>query len=235
MSDLAAYRTIELVAHTVNDWLPDVYLSAGDDEGRILRFVLYNGSEAVSSTGLSARVELGQQSGLYQAMTAVDGADTATWECALKMGNVEPGTCRMGIRITDSGEHTICHLSFKAIIEADLMTSQEDSEEMQTALSDFQAAAQAAISACDTATAAANTAATNANNAASSATSAITDAVNNIVPGLVADAVEEYAEGLGATTPDSAVHQMVEEEWTPSADTGIPTTAIHEMVLEEWS
>lgn len=158
-----SYPVIELDSRNVNEVeVAPIILSQGDSSGRIIRYALWDGQDAMSGTGLSARFCIDQDEGLYAAMTAVAGASTATFQAAVPMGGVEAGWHAGCIRVSDSGGRVINTRLFKVYVEKSAIGS---SAEQITAYADI-------ISGAEDATTAANTAATAANNAAASAIAA---------------------------------------------------------------
>lgn len=143
------FRRITIEAGGANAKHAPVYLSAGDDAGRILRFVVRNGTQAVSGDGLSCRFLIDEGAGLYQDMTLVAGEPTATWEAALHMGGVTPGNHRAAFRVTDSDGGIVCTREFMCVVEAGVLADGEQSEEMQDALSDFEERVRAAEETAD--------------------------------------------------------------------------------------
>ena len=144
---IEGYRTITVKGNGANEKHAPVYLSTGDDGGRILRFVLTNGGQAVNGSSLTCRLLFDQGAGLYQDMDYVSGQPTATWECAVAMGGVTPGMHKAAFEVTDSDGGIVCTRSFTACVEPGVLQDGEQSEEMQDALSDFEERVQAALTA----------------------------------------------------------------------------------------
>lgn len=195
------YSIIEIDAGHANDReVSLIVLSAGDVTGRTIRYVMRDGTQDKDATGLTARLYIDQDDGLYCDMAAVSGADTATFEVAVPMGNVNPGYHRACIRVTDSGGNVINSRLFTIFVEKSL--SESGSPAMLEVLDALR-----------TATADARAAADSANAAASSATSAVETAVSTLVPQAVSDELDDLASEYATEIPDSAVIQMVGEEW----------------------
>ena len=177
-----SYPVIERDSRNINEVdVAPIILSQGDSSGRIIRYALWDGQDAMSGTGLSARFCIDQDEGLYAAMTAVAGASTATFQVAVPMGGVEAGWHAGCIRVSDSGGRVINTRLFKVYVEKSAIGS---SAEQITAYADI-------IAGAEDATTAANAAATAANNAAASAIAA---SENRLTATL---------DGTGAT-PDTA-------------------------------
>ena len=129
-----------------------VILSAGDVTGRTLRYVMYDGQDAMSATGLSAQFLLDQDAGLWCDMTKVAGEDTATFEAAIPMGNVAAGHHKGCVRVIDSGGNVINTRAFAVYVEKSLVEAEGDAEEMHAygvLMQDLETAIAAAYDAAE--------------------------------------------------------------------------------------
>lgn len=187
--------------------IPAIVLSQGDDEGRILRFVLYDGGAQVASTGLSCRFLLDDGAGLYQQLTAVSSADTATWEAALSMGGVNPGQHKAAFEVTDSSDNIVCTRVFTAIVEPGILEDAQSSTEMQDALTDFEQRVQAAENIAD------GLSGISIAVDASTGLLTVVSADGTTTTYDVQDAVDDAVLANYFTIPDSVITAMVDEEW----------------------
>lgn len=207
---LEDYRRVTISSDYANEPIDPIRLSAGDDNGRILRFVLKNGENNVSTTGLTCRFLIDQGAGLYQTLTPVTGTTTATWEAPLPMGGVTAGQHVGTIEVTDSSDNVVCCRNFSIIVEMGIFANGEQSESMQDALSEFQEKTNAAVQQnldavedAETAAQAANTAAGLANNAYNSAQQAITE-LARYVPISAGNILVGSVGGTSVDTADDA-------------------------------
>lgn len=173
---LEDYRRVTVTSNHANEPIEQIRLSAGDSDGRILRFVLTNDGVNVPSTGLSCRFLIDQGAGLYQTLTAVAGTTTATWEAPLPMGGVSAGQHIGTIEVTDANNDVVCCRNFTVIVDRNIMADGEEQESMQDALSAFEQRTNDALDA----NAEATTAATNAASAASTAANNANTALNQL-------------------------------------------------------
>lgn len=176
----STYSAIEIDSRHVNEVeVAPVTLSSEDVRGRTIRYVAWDGNDPMDSTGLTARFYVDQGTGLYCDMSTVSGAETATFEVAVPMGNIDAGYHRGCIVISDSGGRAISTRAFPVVVEK-FMDSSGDAEMMEV-LDDMHQIVQdaiASISAANQATSAANTATANANTATANAGAAATRADN---------------------------------------------------------
>lgn len=207
---LEDYRRVTIKSDYANEPIDPIRLSAGDDNGRILRFVLKNGGESVPSTGLSCRFLIDQGAGLYQDLTAVSGTTTATWEAPLPMGGVSAGQHVGTIEVTDANNHVVCCRNFSVIVEMGIFANGEQSESMQDALTEFEQRTNAALEAnadavedAETAASAANTAAGLANQAYNTAQQAVAE-LASYVPISAGNILTATVGGTGVDTADDA-------------------------------
>lgn len=211
-----SYPVIELDSRHVNDVeVQPVVLSQGDSNGRIIKYALWDGQDAMNGTGLTARFCIDQDSGLYTAMTAVAGASTATFQAAVPMGGVEAGWHVGCIRVTDSGGRVINTRTFKVYVEKAVIGG---SAEQITAYADIIAGAESA-------TDAATDAATLANNAAASAIAASGNRLGGTLDGTgTPDTADDAWTGpiLGAAVDGLSVQDGTP---TPSAPVDIKSVA----------
>lgn len=194
------YRGVTITSGSANDYLSEIVLSTDDEQGRILKFELWNGGTAVTSTtGLSARFYIDVNGNpMWQDMQPVSGTATATWSAALKMGGITAGKHRAEIRVTDSDGGIVATRPFVANVQrgvidgadSEVMTNAEDLlaevETINLSLASdgtltlvgrdgtvtTSTAAKDATTSANTAASAANTAATAANTAADAANDA---------------------------------------------------------------
>lgn len=135
------FRDIVIKADAANTSIPPVRLSAGDHDGRRIVFELWDGAESVAATGMTAMLTFKTSSGAsgYANMSAVSGAQTATWAVAVPVGALVPGTSQMAVKVM-SGNDAVCTRIFDVVIEPSLIDG--SSPEAQDALADFEAAVQ---------------------------------------------------------------------------------------------
>ncbi|MBW3093118.1 BppU family phage baseplate upper protein [Bifidobacterium sp. 82T10] len=121
MASLDEYRTIDLTLDSANDWLPSIRLNAGDEQGRKLRVAVTDQGVPVPATGLTASLQYnlnpGTDLGFEEPMTAVSGADTATFEVAVpRRALSKVGRVAMGVRIA-KGPTAVMTRTFDALVE----------------------------------------------------------------------------------------------------------------------
>lgn len=156
---LENFATITADVSNQSDSIGTVTASQGDVSGRIFRFVLYDGGDSVDPDGLTATFWLQQSGGLYQQMTVVDGADTATWDAPLTLANLDAGIYIAQIAVSQTAtESVICTFTFEFIIEPSVQQSSTSNSAMEDALSDFEERVEAAMAQVDEAIERANTA-----------------------------------------------------------------------------
>ena len=133
------YRnTTRIEADNTNKGIDVFDLSTGDVRGRIIRFALYDGNSPVNPTGLTCQFVINQQGGLYETMTPVQDAETATWEIAPSTHGLEPGICDAAFRVTASDESVTETIPFKIRIVQGILEEGESGTEMQSVLSAFE-------------------------------------------------------------------------------------------------
>lgn len=195
------YRGVTITSGSANDYLSEIVLSTDDEQGRILKFELWNGGTAVTSTtGLSARFYIDVNGNpMWQDMSPVSGTATATWSAALKMGGITAGKHRAEIRVTDSDGGIVATRPFVANVQrgvidgadSEVMTNAEDLlAEVETINLSLASdgtltlvgrdGSTSTSTAVPQAVALATTATNNANNAAGTANSAATDAAQAV-------------------------------------------------------
>ncbi|KFI44693.1 BppU family phage baseplate upper protein [Bifidobacterium biavatii] len=121
MASLDDYRTIDLTLDSANDWLPAIRLNAGDEQGRKLRVAVTDQGVPIPATGLTASLQYnlnpGQDLGFEEPMTAVSGADTATFEVPVpRRALSKVGRVAMGVRIA-KGNTAVMTRTFDALVE----------------------------------------------------------------------------------------------------------------------
>lgn len=170
---LKKYRRQVIRVRDANDELPEVILSTGDEAGRIIQLVITGGE----NYGTHCRFWLQKEEGLnvYQDMEQVT-ASYPTWEAAINTGGIEPGVYPCMFRIGDNDGSVTETFKTTARVLQGMLIDAEESEEMQSQLSEFEQRTEDAIAANETATAAANDAA----EAATAATEAIEHALDEV-------------------------------------------------------
>lgn len=170
---LKKYRRQVIRVRDANDELPEVILSTGDEAGRIIQLVITGGE----NYGTHCRFWLQKEEGLnvYQDMEQVT-ASYPTWEAAINTGGLEPGVYPCMFRIGDNDGSVTETFKTTARVLQGMLIDAEESEEMQSQLSEFEQRTEDAIAANETATAAANDAA----EAATAATDAIEHALDEV-------------------------------------------------------
>ena len=151
------HRRITVVSHHANDVFQTIILSNGDNSGRIIRYVYWDGSEPADITGLACKFTINQQGGLYEDMTPVIGEPTATWECSPNCTGLIPGVFSGSFIVTDSNDRVIESLPGKIKISQGTFGAGESGAEMQSALSEFEQRAQDALDNANDAVTTANT------------------------------------------------------------------------------
>lgn len=170
---LKKYRRQVIRVRDANDELPEVILSTGDEAGRIIQLVITGGE----NYGTHCRFWLQKEEGLnvYQDMEQVT-ASYPTWEAAINTGGLEPGVYPCMFRIGDNDGSVTETFKTTARVLQGMLIDAEESEEMQSQLSEFEQRTEDAIAANETATAAA----TDAAEAATAATDAIEHALDSV-------------------------------------------------------
>lgn len=170
---LKKYRRQVIRVRDANDELPEVILSTGDEAGRIIQLVITGGE----NYGTHCRFWLQKEEGLnvYQDMEQVT-ASYPTWEAAINTGGLEPGVYPCMFRIGDNDGSVTETFKTTARVLQGMLIDAEESEEMQSQLSEFEQRTEDAIAANEIATTAAN----DATDAATAATSAIEHALDEV-------------------------------------------------------
>lgn len=170
---LKRYRRQVINVHDANDNLPEVILSTGDEAGRIIQLAIISGES--SGTHCRFWLQKDDDTNVFQDMESVT-APYPTWEAAINTGGLNPGTYPCMFRIGDNDGSVTETFRTTARVVQGMLIDAEESEEMQSQLSEFEQRTEDAIDANQAATAGATDAAERANAAAISANDAATAA-----------------------------------------------------------
>lgn len=170
---LKRYRRQVINVHDANYNLPEVILSTGDEAGRIIQLAIIGGES--SGTHCRFWLQKDDDTNVFQDMEQIT-AQYPTWEAAIHTGGLEPGTYPCMFRIGDDDGSVTETFRTTARVLQGMLIDAEESEEMQSQLSEFEQRTQDAIDANQAATAEATDAATAATDAATSASDAATAA-----------------------------------------------------------
>lgn len=128
--DLESFRSIVVDVDFATDYIPDIQLSGSDYQGRILVARVTDGGASVSGTGLGARLLFntdpfsGNDPGGYVTMSAVAGADTATWQVPVPSDALRARTVLLCIQIIDSDENLVCSRNFRGRVDQPVVDDQ---------------------------------------------------------------------------------------------------------------
>ena len=133
------YRTIRVVAGHANETIMPIRLSADDHDGRRILFELWDGAQAVASSGLSAKLlyTTADGTGGYTNLTTTTSNGTAAFSGPFPTEIFAQRRGALAVAVS-SGQDVIATL--RVPFEVDEAIIDEDSPAAQDALSEFRAA-----------------------------------------------------------------------------------------------
>lgn len=117
------FRRIEINIDTANDYIAPIMLSSGDANGRTLLVKLTDNGKTISSTdGIVAKLAYDDKRGNsgFKTMSAVDGLETAAWECSAP-GSILNGDYALLCIQFWQGADVVCSRVFRANVDRSLI------------------------------------------------------------------------------------------------------------------